>query len=152
MAFSPVLGSQVPGFRILQRVGQPLVAVVANMALAIVLERQPQAEIEENQKSIEPWPTGGMSMHHLMLQGPLPGHQIGTQRKEQPSCQMFVKPGDEGEASIDQKGNQDRRPADGPRPAPWRLVQVSPVVDCGIEEGACCGDWSSSGSHYKLSM
>lgn len=107
----PAFSGQIPGFRIFQWICQPFVPVMSDVALAVVLEGQPKSKVGKDQKAVQPAKGRGVAMNHFMLQGTMPGDQIGAERKKEPCGQFFMKPGHKQEAAIDGKGHQDRRPA-----------------------------------------
>src|SRR5271169_4942363 len=87
----PVLSAPVKGFRIVQRVGQALVAMVCKMCSAIVLVGKPKRKRPRADKSVEPALARRMAVDCLVLQAGLPGDRPSRDRNEGPNRQAVVE-------------------------------------------------------------
>ena len=64
----PVLGCEVIGFRVVERIGEPLVVVVDEVTHPVALVRQVEREGHDGEQAVDASPSGRVAVHDLVLQ------------------------------------------------------------------------------------
>jgi hypothetical protein len=91
---------QIVGLRIVQRIGQMLVLVVAQVGFAVTMEGDDQPEIGQHEPLVQPSPRCGVTVTDLVLDRGLQSDQINQQRDRYPRRQGAVIPGQQSKTAV----------------------------------------------------
>src|SRR5262245_27361466 len=82
--------------------------MVGQVALAIDGQGQPQRQGRASHDGVDEWPGGGMAMHRLMLERPMPRQDKTGERHRRDHRKRLEEEGEEKPSRVDGEGQKER--------------------------------------------